>query len=66
MDNLDNLIKAAEERGAADRLLHAGERAIADLGAEVVAQGAQMDDSGAINAAINTARATKTVTDLFR
>lgn len=66
MDNLDNLIKAAEERGVADRLLHAGERVIADLGAEIVSQGAQMDESGAINAARNTARAAKTVTDLFR
>lgn len=66
MEDLEKLIKAAEERGAADRLLHAGERVIADLGTGIAATGSQLDDSGTLGVACNTVRATKTVTDFFR
>ena len=66
MDKLDNLIKAAEKRGAAERLSRAGERVLGELGAEALAKGAELDETGSIGAMKETTRAVKTVTDLTR
>lgn len=74
MNSLENLIKAAEDRGAAERLSHAGERtfgerALGELGSELASQAVQMDESGAFEAMQETGRAIKTakaVVDLAR
>lgn len=70
MDKLENLIKAAQERGAAERLLHSGGEAIIAAGAEIAHKTAQMDETGTLATAEQIGVAgkniSKAVNDILR